>query len=70
MSDKRKPQAEPMSFEHLGGKKVGHPVPVQTEKEISFEHLGGRCVRKASEHPAFNAKPDVPEEKDNEAHTD
>jgi len=45
--------ARPVDFSHpsIGGKKVGHPVPVQTEKGISFEHLGGRCIRKASDHP-------------------
>lgn len=45
--------AKPVDFSHLGGKKVGHPVPVKTEKEISFEHLNGKVVRNASDHPTF-----------------
>jgi hypothetical protein len=49
-TEEKKPQAEPISFEHLGGKKVGHPIPEKTEKDISFEHLGGKCVRKATSH--------------------
>jgi hypothetical protein len=45
MSDTKKPK-EPISFEHLGGTKVGHPVPVKAVKEIDFSSLGGKCVRK------------------------
>jgi hypothetical protein len=45
----QKPTA-PMSFEHLGGRKVSHPVPVKAEKPIDFSSIGGRCVRKASDH--------------------
>ena len=64
MSDKKKPQAKPISFEHLGGKKVGHPVPVKTVKEIDFSAIGGRCIRKASDHPMFNAKTESVEKED------
>ncbi len=44
----KKPK-EAIEFSHpsIGGGKVGHPVPVKTEKEISFEHLGGRCVSRS-----------------------
>ena len=58
MSDEKQAteQKAPIDFSHLGGKKVGHPVPVQTEKEISFEHLGGKCVLEASE-PVKTEKP-------------
>jgi len=44
---------EPIDFSHLGGKKVGHSMPVQTEKEIDFSAIGGKVVRRASQHPMF-----------------
>jgi hypothetical protein len=47
LTDKKKPQPEGISFEHLGGRKVGHHVPVPAEKEISFESIGGKLVRRA-----------------------
>jgi hypothetical protein len=58
-----------VDFSHpsIGGKKVGHPVPARTEKPVDFTSIGGKCVRKASDHPVFNA---TPEAKDDEAHTD
>lgn len=37
-------------FSHIDGKKVGHPVPVETEKPIDFSSIGGKCVHKASDH--------------------
>jgi hypothetical protein len=52
----KKSQPEGISFEHLGGRKVGHPMPVPAEKESSFESVGGTVVRKASDHPMFKAK--------------
>jgi hypothetical protein len=53
-----KPEAPiDFDFSHLGGTKVGHPIPVQTDKEIDFSHLGGKCVLRASDHPLFDAKP-------------
>ena len=52
MPDKKKPQAEPISFEHIGGRKVGHPVPEKAEKRIDFSSIGGKCVRKAPEPEA------------------
>jgi len=58
LSAEKRPQAETISFEHIGGRKVGHPVLVQTEKEISFGHLGGRCIRSATEHPMAKKKDD------------
>jgi hypothetical protein len=55
MSEEKKPT---ISFEHLAGKKVGHHVPVKTERPIDFSSVGGKCVSKASEHPtAARAKP-------------
>ena len=50
MSDKKKLQVEPISFDHLGGRKIGHPVPEKTEKEIDFTAIGGKVVRRASDH--------------------
>jgi hypothetical protein len=52
------PKKKTIEFSHpsIGGKKVGHPVPVRTEKPVDFTSIGGKCVRRASEHPAFNAK--------------
>jgi hypothetical protein len=55
------------SFEHIGGKKVGHVIPVKTEKEIDFSLIGGKCVRKASDHPMFNAKPEESVEREGDA---
>jgi hypothetical protein len=40
-----------INFSSIGDRKVGHPIPVQSEKEISFESIGGKCVRRASDHP-------------------
>jgi hypothetical protein len=57
MPDKKKPQAEPISFEDLGGQKVGHPVPVKTERAIDFSAIGGKVVRRASKHPMAEVKP-------------
>lgn len=57
MSDETKDK-EPSSFAHLGGKKIGHPVPTKAEKPLDFSSIGGRCVRKPSEHPTFSAKPE------------
>lgn len=45
MSDEQKSK-EPISFEKIGGVKVGHPVPVKGEKGIRFDHVGGRCIRR------------------------
>jgi hypothetical protein len=50
MSDEKKDKA-PIDFSHIGGIKVGHPVPVRTEKPIDFSSIGGKCVRKLGEHP-------------------
>jgi hypothetical protein len=61
LTDKRSPQTEGIRFEHLGGRKVGHPVPARSEKEIDFSAIGGKCVRRAKDHRAFKAKPDEPE---------
>jgi hypothetical protein len=58
LTDKEKSQSEGISFEHLGGRKVGHPMPVPAKKEISFESIGGKLVRRASEHPIVQAKPE------------
>jgi hypothetical protein len=62
----KKPKA-PIDFSSIGGRKVGHPVPVKGEKPIDFSSIGGKCILKASEHPVFSAKP---EEKDDKAHAD
>jgi len=35
----------------IGGKKVGHPVPIRREQEISFDSIGGECVRRACDDP-------------------
>jgi hypothetical protein len=56
MSDEKKSQAELISFDQIGGKKVGHPVPAKTEKPIDFTSIGGKCVRRASDHPMFHAE--------------
>ena len=45
-AEKKKPKAS-IDVSLIGGKKVGHHVPVKLEKEIRFEHLGGRCVRRS-----------------------
>jgi hypothetical protein len=59
MSEEKKEQKEkaPIDFSHVGGRKVGHPVPVKSEKEIDFSAIGGKVVRRASDHPVFKAKP-------------
>jgi hypothetical protein len=49
MSEEKK-HMQAIDFRHLGGKKVGHPVPVKAEKEISFESIGGRVVRRVKNH--------------------
>ena len=64
MSDKKKPQAEPISFEHIGGRKVGHPVPVKTERAIDFSAIDGKVVRRASDHPTAKAAESVEKEDD------
>ena len=64
LTAEKKPQAEPISFEHLGGKKVGHPMPVKTEKPIDFTSIGGKCVLKVGDHPLFNAKSESVETED------
>jgi len=64
MPDKKRPQAEPISFEHLGGNKVGHPTPNKTEKPIDFSSIGGNCVRKASDHPTAESAESVEKEDD------
>jgi hypothetical protein len=51
LTAEKKPQAETISFEHIGGRKVGHPVPLRAEKEIDFSEIGGECVRKSIERP-------------------
>jgi len=56
MSDKKESEAKPISFDHLGGKKVGHPALLKVEKEIDFSAIGGKVVRRASDHPT--AKPE------------
>jgi hypothetical protein len=62
LTDKRGPQTEGISFKHLGGRKVGHPVPARTEKEIDFNAIGGKCVRRAYDHPVFDAEPEGKDE--------
>jgi hypothetical protein len=52
---KDKKQSRGISFDSAGGKKVGHPLPVQTENEISFESIGGKVVRRAKDHPTVKA---------------
>ena len=58
--EKKDPKA-PISFEDLGGRKVGHSVPVKAGKAIDFSSIGGKCVRKASDHPAFKKEDDAHE---------
>jgi hypothetical protein len=58
MSEKK---AVDLSHPSIGGKKVGHPVPVQTEKAIDFTAIGGKVVRRASDHPALKKKDDAHE---------
>jgi len=58
----------PIDFSHIGGKKVGHPVTVKLEKPIDFSSIGGVCVRKASDNPMFNPKPEESVEKEGDAH--
>ena len=41
----------PIDFSSIGGTKVGHPFPVQTDMPIDFSSTGGKCVRKASDQP-------------------
>lgn len=72
MSDTQKDQA-PIDFSHpsIGGRKVGHWVPVKQGKEIDSSSIPGvRCImpppsRVESEHPTAK-----PEEKDDGVHTD
>jgi hypothetical protein len=61
--------AKPIDFSHIGGKRVGHHVPVKGAKEISFEHLGGRCIRRSllwmdSDHPMAEPAESVEKEDD------
>lgn len=49
------PKAD-ISFESLGGRKVGHPVPVATVSGLDFSSLGGVCVFPPNKHPMFDAK--------------
>jgi hypothetical protein len=58
MPDEKTKQKESISFERVGGRKVGHPVPVRAEKEIDFSAIGGKVVRRAKDHPMFKVKPD------------
>jgi hypothetical protein len=67
LTDKKKSQPEGISFEHLGGRKISHPVPVPAETEISFESIGGKVVRKASDHPMFKAKSEQSSERNKES---
>jgi hypothetical protein len=64
MSEEKKDKA-PVDLTHpsIGGKKVGHPIPIRTNDENPFEHLGGKVVLKPSDHPLFNAKPEESVEK-------
>jgi hypothetical protein len=58
MSDTKKPQKEPISFQSIDGKFVGMlPESVKGSKEIDFTPCGGQCVRRSplwveSEHEA------------------
>jgi hypothetical protein len=51
-----KKQPKGITFESIGGKKVGHPVPVKGPKEIDFSAIGGKCVQRACDHPMNKAK--------------
>ena len=59
LTAEKKLQAESISFEHLGGKKVGHHVPLRAEKPIDFSSIGGRCVREAPERDASEEKDEL-----------
>jgi len=54
LTAERKPDTR-IDFPHIGGKKVGHPVPVKTEQPIDFSSVKGRCLCKDSEHPLAKA---------------
>jgi hypothetical protein len=62
MSEEKKDQKPkaPISFDHIGGNKVGHPVPVKVERPIDFSSIGGKCVREACDHPTVKAAPAEP----------
>jgi hypothetical protein len=62
LTGRDKQQSRGISFESVGGKKVGHPLSVRTEKEIDFSAIGGKCVLRASEHPTLKAKPETTNE--------
>lgn len=66
VTGKTRPQPKGISFESVGGKKIGHPVPVRVETEIEFGAIGGKCVRRAKDHPMFNAKPEERTQQDGE----
>jgi hypothetical protein len=69
MSDgtKDKEPKAPISFNHLGGQRVGNPVLLKPEKPIDFSSIGGRCVRKANEHSVLDVKPDDSDKKEADA---
>jgi hypothetical protein len=52
----------PIDFSHIGGKKVGHPVPVQTEKPFDFSSIGGKCVLPPTDHPMYKPTDSVEKE--------
>jgi hypothetical protein len=58
LTSKPKPQPKGISFESIGGNKVGHPLPRRTQDEISFESIGGKVVRRAKDQPMFRAQPE------------
>jgi hypothetical protein len=68
MSDTQKDKA-PIDFSHpsIGGRKVGHWVPVKQGKEIDFSSIPGvRCVMPPDAHPmnrrAKSVESEEPEE--------
>lgn len=68
MSEEKKNTA-PIDFSHpsIGGRKVGHWVPVNLGKEIDFSSIPGvRCVMspplRAKSDPPTDAAPDAPED--------
>ena len=65
-TEEKKPQAKPISFEHLGGKYVGRIVPVN--KEIDFSSIPGvRCVMPPPSWVEAETKPAESVQKEDDA---
>jgi hypothetical protein len=64
--EKKEEKPNAPDFSHIGGKKIGHPVPVQMEKPIDFSSIGGKCVLPPTAHPMYKPGESVEKEDDAE----